>query len=127
MSIIDQIGRYAMQLLFQCSRSTCSISSGFMRPGFGTYIEENEGEAGVYGLARPIRSYNPFRVELDQWGSLMRDLRAARSVREAIGYLLRPPGWRPDGAGDTTEEMRARAGIKMQTGTSKIQTLAANA
>ena len=39
---------------------------------------------------------------------LWRDLRGARSPGEALGYLWRPPGWRP-GGGDTTEELRARA------------------
>jgi hypothetical protein len=32
-------------------------------------------------------------------------------MREAVGYLLQPPGWRPDGLGETTEDMRRRHAI----------------
>lgn len=76
---------------------------------FGTYVEEREDEPCVYGLVKPMRSYNPLRVEFDQWISLWRDVVNAGSVGNAIRYLYKPPGWSPHGAGETTEEMRARA------------------
>jgi hypothetical protein len=30
----------------------------------------------------------------------------ATSVGDVLGYLFKPPGWRPDGSGETTEELR---------------------
>ncbi|CKV67415.1 Uncharacterised protein [Mycobacterium tuberculosis] len=29
-----------------------------------------------------------------------------------MGYLVKPPGWKPDGPGDTTEELRRRAALQ---------------
>ena len=78
---------------------------------FGTYIEEREEEPCIYGWVKPIHTYNPFRVELTPWISLFRDMLGARTVGDALGFLVRAPGWRPDGPGETTEELRARAGM----------------
>jgi hypothetical protein len=33
-------------------------------------------------------------------------------VRAFVGYLVKPPGWKPDGPGDTTEELRQRAALQ---------------
>jgi sterol desaturase/sphingolipid hydroxylase (fatty acid hydroxylase superfamily) len=76
---------------------------------FGTYVEERADEPCRYGLVTPTRSRNPFVVELEHWASLARDLASAKSPSTALGYLLRPPGWRPDGAGSTTEDLRRQA------------------
>jgi sterol desaturase/sphingolipid hydroxylase (fatty acid hydroxylase superfamily) len=75
---------------------------------FGTYIAERDDVPCRYGLVHPMTSYNVLRVELAQWQSLARDLLRARSLRAVLGYLFMPPGWTPDGEGDTTEAQRAR-------------------
>ncbi len=75
---------------------------------FGTYIAEREDLPCRYGLVHPMTSYNPFYVEFAQWISLARDLAGARSPRAVLGYLFMPPGWQPDGPGETTKELRAR-------------------
>jgi hypothetical protein len=36
-----------------------------------------------------------------------RDMRRAPTLRAALGYLLRPPGWRHDGKGKTARELVA--------------------
>jgi len=33
-------------------------------------------------------------------------------VRAFVGYLVKPPGWKPEGPGDTTEELRQRAALQ---------------
>ena len=76
---------------------------------FGTYRAERDDVPCRYGLVEPLHSYNPLRVEFDQWIRLGRDLLRARSVRAVVGLLTMPPGWSPQGAGTTTEELRARA------------------
>jgi hypothetical protein len=38
---------------------------------------------------------------------MFRDLGRARSLREVIGYVFGPPGWRPDGTGPTAANIRA--------------------
>ena len=77
---------------------------------FGTYIPERADLKPRYGLVKPLTGYNLLTVEFGQWRDLWRDLRSARSVGEALGYLWRPPGWRP-GGGETTEELRQRAAL----------------
>ena len=78
---------------------------------FGTYLAERPDLPCRYGLVTPLRSYNLLEIEFHQWRALWRDLRGARSLREAAGYLVLPPGWRPDGRGQTTEDLRRRAAI----------------
>jgi sterol desaturase/sphingolipid hydroxylase (fatty acid hydroxylase superfamily) len=73
---------------------------------FGTYIAERSDLPCRYGWVHPQTSHNPFRVEFEQWLSLFRDLVSARRVGAFVGYLFRPPGWRPSGRGETTEELR---------------------
>ncbi|MGH8820788.1 MAG: sterol desaturase family protein [Rhodoferax sp.] len=78
---------------------------------FGTYIAERADVPCRYGLVTPVVGHNLLRIEFAQWQSLLRDLRAARSSRAVCGHLVRPPGWRAQGPGDTTEDLRARAAI----------------
>ena len=85
---------------------------------FGTYIAERADTPPRYGLVTPLRTYNLLEIEFHQWRALWRDLRGARSVREVLGYLAMPPGWRPDGLGETTEDLRRRAAIPAPAATS---------
>jgi sterol desaturase/sphingolipid hydroxylase (fatty acid hydroxylase superfamily) len=74
---------------------------------FGTYRAERDDLPCRYGWVKPITSHNPFKVELYQWGELFKDLGDAKSVREVLGLLFKPPGWRVQGPGETTRELRA--------------------
>lgn len=78
---------------------------------FGTYIPERDDLPCRYGWVHPITSANPLKVEFAQWAYLLRDLLRSRSLRALAGTLAGPPGWKADGAGDTTEELRARSGF----------------
>jgi hypothetical protein len=59
-------------------------------------------------LVKPLLTYNPLPVAFHQYIALFVDLRSARSLSEIVGYLFGPPGWRPDGAGETTDHLRRR-------------------
>jgi hypothetical protein len=76
---------------------------------FGTYRGERDDVPCRYGLVVPMVGYNVLHIELHQWRTLARDLLAARSLRAVLGHLAMPPGWRPDGRGATTEDLRAEA------------------
>ncbi|UYN94202.1 MAG: sterol desaturase family protein [Enhydrobacter sp.] len=77
---------------------------------FGTYIEERADVPCDYGLVSPkVTSHNPLVVNLAPFVSLAKDLAAARSPRDVWMYLFGPPGWRPDGNGLTTAELRKAA------------------
>jgi sterol desaturase/sphingolipid hydroxylase (fatty acid hydroxylase superfamily) len=62
---------------------------------FGTYRPEIDGVEIRYGLVKPLESYNPFKIALNEFGPLFKDLRRAKRLGEFIGYLFGPPGWRP--------------------------------
>jgi len=76
---------------------------------FGTYVEERADEPCRYGLTTPTTSHNPIVVETEHWVSLAKDVVNAKSVSNAVGFVLRPPGWLPNGAGQTTGELQKRA------------------
>jgi len=71
---------------------------------FGSF--EPERAAVDYGLTKNIRSFNPFRIAFHEWLAMFRDAWSARSWRDWIGYLLRPPGWSPDGSTLTARQMQ---------------------
>ena len=60
---------------------------------FGTFVEEQQRPK--YGLTKPVNTYNLLTLEYGQYAEIGRDVRAARSWRERIGYVLGPPGWEP--------------------------------
>lgn len=73
---------------------------------FGTF--EPEVEEVRYGLTKNIRSFHPVYIAFHEWAAIARDVLAARSLREAFGYLFAPPGWSPDGSTLTAPQLRAR-------------------
>lgn len=78
---------------------------------FGTYSEERDAVPRRYGLVHQIDTLNPLKIAFAEWAAMIRDLRRARSLREIAGYLIGPPGWKPDGSGMTTGAIRRGAGI----------------
>jgi len=76
---------------------------------FGTYVEERADEPCRYGLVKPTTTRNPLVNQFEHWVGLGRDIVKAGSVWKAIGYLVMPPGWSPDGNGETTESLRRQA------------------
>jgi sterol desaturase/sphingolipid hydroxylase (fatty acid hydroxylase superfamily) len=74
---------------------------------FGTFVRELDEDPPQYGLIRNIETFNPLRIAFHEWSALFRDLRRARSLREAFGYAFGPPGWQPDGRGPTAANVRA--------------------
>jgi len=75
---------------------------------FGTYVAERAEAPCRYGLVTPTRSRNPLVVEFGHWVSLARDIAAAPDLWTAVRHVMLPPGWRADGNGATTEELRRR-------------------
>ncbi|MCO4769390.1 MAG: sterol desaturase family protein [Deltaproteobacteria bacterium] len=60
---------------------------------FGTFVPEEE--PCVYGLKKDWHSYSLWDAQVHEFRDIWRDVRGATSVREAVGYVLGPPGWRP--------------------------------
>ena len=72
---------------------------------FGTF--EAERAPVDYGLTKNIDTFNPVRIAFHEFASIARDVRGAGSFGEAVGYVLRPPGWSPDGSSLTADQLRA--------------------
>ncbi len=73
---------------------------------FGTYVAERADEPVQFGLVKPIGSVNPVTIAFHEWAAMAADLRAY-PLRHWPALLFGPPGWRPDGTGLTSADVRA--------------------
>ncbi len=53
----------------------------------------------TYGLTKQINTINPVKVHAYEYVGILKDLRQARSVKEALAYLFNKPGWKPADGG----------------------------
>ena len=60
---------------------------------FGTF--EPEREPVVYGITKPLATWNPLTANLHQFGEIFRHVRASRSWRERLRATFGHPRWRP--------------------------------
>ena len=72
---------------------------------FGTF--EPEVEKPVYGLVKNINTFNPIKVAFLEWIDLISDVSTSKtSILNKVKYLIKPPGWRHDGTGILSTDMR---------------------
>jgi sterol desaturase/sphingolipid hydroxylase (fatty acid hydroxylase superfamily) len=76
---------------------------------FGSF--EPEVERVRYGLTKNIQSWNPVYAAFHEFVAVFRDALRASSLRDALGFLLQPPGWQPNGAGATATDLKRSAGL----------------
>ena len=69
---------------------------------FGTFTPEEERP--TYGLTKNINTFNPLRIATHEWESMFRDV--WRNPKYLIPYLIGPPGWRHDGTGSTSADLK---------------------
>ncbi|MBL8348966.1 MAG: sterol desaturase family protein [Burkholderiaceae bacterium] len=62
---------------------------------FGTFTEERDGEAIVYGIRGQLGSFDPLRANLHVYADLWRDIRLTRRGSDKLRVLFAHPGWRP--------------------------------
>jgi sterol desaturase/sphingolipid hydroxylase (fatty acid hydroxylase superfamily) len=79
---------------------------------FGTFVAERDEEPACYGIVKNIETYNPIRIAFHEWISILRDVWAARSWREALAVVFAAPGWRPDGRGLTSKNIRSEWNLR---------------
>ena len=66
---------------------------------FGTF--EPERAEPVYGTIKPLASWNPLWANVASWAEMRDQLRHARGFADAFRIVFGPPGWTPDGIGET--------------------------
>ena len=82
---------------------------------FGTFVAERADLPCRYGLTTPLHSNNTVWIAFHEWIALIRDLGRARSLRDVIGYLLGPPGWRPRAAAGEAPPQADRSAVMAPT------------
>jgi sterol desaturase/sphingolipid hydroxylase (fatty acid hydroxylase superfamily) len=60
---------------------------------FGSFVEEKRRP--TYGLTKPVETYNLLKLQYGDYAQIVRNVRAATSLRDRLGYLFGPPGWQP--------------------------------
>jgi len=60
---------------------------------FGTF--QGEEERVRYGLTKNIGTFRPFRVAFHEYRAMWRDVRAAGSWHDRLGYVFGGPAWQP--------------------------------
>ena len=59
---------------------------------FGSFQEELEEEPCDYGLVEQLLSNNPVKIAFNEWGNLIRDVRAAKSWKQRLRAAFAYPG-----------------------------------
>ncbi|WP_417236176.1 sterol desaturase family protein [Bizionia paragorgiae] len=74
---------------------------------FGTFQEELAEEKVVYGLVSNINTYNPIKIAFIEWVQLFKDAFTGRkSLKNRLLYFIKPPGWKHDGTGKLSADLR---------------------
>jgi len=72
---------------------------------FGTYAEEEEKP--VYGITKPLGTFDPFWAQIHYWFDMAAMARAARRPADKLRVLIASPAWKPEGyvAPDTSDAL----------------------
>ncbi|MEO6948497.1 MAG: sterol desaturase family protein [Ginsengibacter sp.] len=62
---------------------------------FGTFQPELEEEKPVYGITRPVRTWNPIKINFQHLWLLIQDAWHAEKWKDKFRIWLMPLGWRP--------------------------------
>lgn len=62
---------------------------------FGTFEDERDDEPVIFGVRKPLESWNPFWANLQVYNYLLFDARRAARWRDKLGIWFRRTGWRP--------------------------------
>lgn len=74
---------------------------------FGTFQPELRDEKVVYGLTANINTYNPIKIAFHEWIAMAKDAYLGhKSMADRLRYLIKPPGWRHDGTGKLSDDLR---------------------
>lgn len=63
---------------------------------FGTYADERDDEKPVYGIRKPIESWNPLWANLHQFVQIWQQVKSAENWRHRLMYIFAKPSWKPE-------------------------------
>jgi len=62
---------------------------------FGSFVQEKESIPAVYGITRPVKTWNPIKINFMHMWLLIKDAWRAESWKDKFSIWLMPLGWRP--------------------------------
>lgn len=77
---------------------------------FGTFQEELFRP--TYGLTDHFKSFNPFKIVFHEWQKIARDFKKTKKLKDRLFYLIKPPGWSPDGSSKTSKQLQLELKLK---------------
>ena len=83
---------------------------------FGTLEPLRDDESAVYGITRECDTGSFFDVHFREFVLLWRDVRDADGWGDRLRYLVKPPGWSPDGSTRTAAQQKIDAGLDERRG-----------
>ncbi len=63
---------------------------------FGTFTEESDEEKIIYGVRKPLASWNPLWANIQHYSQLFNDARRTEKWGDKLGIWWRRTGWRPE-------------------------------
>ncbi|MFM7840118.1 MAG: sterol desaturase family protein [Chitinophagaceae bacterium] len=63
---------------------------------FGTFQPELDSVKPVYGITRPVRTWNPIKINFQHLARLIRDAWNTQSWKDKLRIWWMPTGWRPE-------------------------------
>jgi sterol desaturase/sphingolipid hydroxylase (fatty acid hydroxylase superfamily) len=75
---------------------------------FGTFQEEIASIPPSYGLAKPIENDGLQETVFHEWKEIGKDFRLDTDIKTKFKYLLKAPGWSPDGSRQTSKELQQK-------------------
>jgi len=63
---------------------------------FGTFVKEREDIPAVYGITRPVQTWNPIKINFMHLWLLAKDAYYAKSWKDKFRIWMMPLGWRPN-------------------------------
>lgn len=74
---------------------------------FGTFQPELKDEKVTYGLVSNIDTYNPVKIAFTEWFNMFKDaFSGKKSLKSRFLYFIKPPGWKHDGTGKLSDDLR---------------------
>jgi alkylglycerol monooxygenase len=62
---------------------------------FGTFQQELKEVPPVYGITRPVQTWNPIKINFLHMGLLIKDAWRTKSIKDKLRIWFMPTGWRP--------------------------------
>jgi sterol desaturase/sphingolipid hydroxylase (fatty acid hydroxylase superfamily) len=73
----------------------------------GSFVPETSRDKPIYGIVKPVGSYNPFVIAFHELGALVRDCaRDGLKPWRWIGRAIHAPGWNPEGTHTRSIELK---------------------